>query len=165
MPRLLPLPFRFLSGAEKAPHLTLGIYRRRLRCRRWGRCEHCAKRFLFGTVLAAPSLPPCHRHQWSWSSDQGHLSRFPLLSIQSPWAQEPPSGLRVRRIHSDLTVVHATDIALLPSALLCGPLRARCLLGSVNTGAAISISVSGFPAQRRTAVTRTRQSVDRVIPS
>jgi len=61
MPRL-PLFLPLCPGAEKAPHMALGVFRRRVRCGRWGRCEHCAKRFLFGAVLAAPSPQPPYRH-------------------------------------------------------------------------------------------------------
>ena len=51
-------PLRLFRGGEKVPQLAMGLFRRQVKCRRWGRCEHGAKRFLFGAGLAATSLQP-----------------------------------------------------------------------------------------------------------
>jgi hypothetical protein len=58
-----PLLSRFSQGAEKAPQLNKGLFRRPVKIGRRGRCEHCAKRFLFGAGLAsAPSPQPRSWH-------------------------------------------------------------------------------------------------------
>jgi hypothetical protein len=49
---LSPLPL--FQGGEKVPQLAMGLFRRPVKCRRWGPCEQCAKRFLFGTLLRGP---------------------------------------------------------------------------------------------------------------
>jgi hypothetical protein len=45
---------RFFQGGEKIPRLAMGLFRRPVKCRQWGHCEQCDKRFLFGTLLRGP---------------------------------------------------------------------------------------------------------------
>jgi len=47
-----PLPL--FQGGGKVPQLDMGLFRRPVKCRRWGHGEQCAKRFLFGTLLRGP---------------------------------------------------------------------------------------------------------------
>lgn len=132
----------FSPGVEKAPHKTMGLFRRQVRCGRCGRCERSAKRFLFGTAFAATSPQPRNRLLLAFTN-----SIFTIHSVQEYSNVSPPPICRAS------------------IRTLCEPLRARCFLRSVKSGAAIFGSVSGFPACPVLAVTQIRQLVDRFYTS
>ena len=137
IPRPSTSPLRLFQGGEKVPQLAMGLFRRPVKCRRWGHCEQCAKRFLFGTLLRGPQPATLVLAQ---SLAFIRFSVDPLF--RSAWKPGVPSSCR-RPI-----------LPTLPSALYVSCFELRDILGSVKIGAAISKSVSGFPAGATVAVTK-----------
>ena len=126
------------SGRRKSPPIGHGTFSPpSKKCGRWGRCEHCAKRFLFGAVLRGPQPATLVLAQ---SLAFIRFSVDPLF--RSAWKPGVPSSCR-RPI-----------LPTLPSALYVSCFELRDILGSVKIGAAICVSVSGFPACRHVAVTK-----------